>query len=133
MANTSAAKLLQCCIDGDPWADALLRDALNEEGGRAFFRIVVERLGDLFEPRLCNEYARLFARAIEIARPEMKADDLLRRYVSIRRPRRCATEPAKGPRTSRLFLRPSQNPADAMRQGTATKPVLIPPWKPTRS
>ncbi|HYI97042.1 MAG TPA: hypothetical protein VEX68_26095, partial [Bryobacteraceae bacterium] len=93
MANTSAAKLLRCCLDGEPWTDALLRDALNEEGGRAFFRIVVERLGDLFEPRLCDEYARLFARAIEIAKPGMKAAGLLRRYDSIRRPRRCASEP----------------------------------------
>ena len=34
---------------------------MAEEGGRAFFRIVVEGLGDRFEPRLCDEYARLFA------------------------------------------------------------------------
>ena len=104
MASTSAAKLLQCCIDGEPWTDALLRDALNEEGGRAFFRIVVERLGDLFEPRLCDEYARLFARTIEIAKPEMKAADLLRRYDTIRRPRICSSNPANVFVLSRVTL-----------------------------
>ena len=55
LASTSAAELLQRCLDGEPWTDDLLCAALAEEDGRAFFRIVVERLGDLFEPRLCDD------------------------------------------------------------------------------
>ena len=69
MASTSAAELLQRCLDGEPWTDDLLCAALAEEDGRAFFRIVVERLGDLFEPRLCDTYARLFARVLELDEP----------------------------------------------------------------
>jgi ADP-heptose:LPS heptosyltransferase len=71
----------------------LLRDAIVEEDGRAFFRIVVEGLGDRFEPRLCEEYARLFARVIELVRPEFRAEDLLNRYERVRQPRVCRREP----------------------------------------
>jgi len=37
---------------------------MAEDEGRALFTIVVERLGDLFEPRLCDTYARLFTEVI---------------------------------------------------------------------
>jgi hypothetical protein len=49
----------------------MLREALAEEGGRAFLSIVVERLGDLFEPRLCVVYAELFTQTIGIVAPEL--------------------------------------------------------------
>jgi ADP-heptose:LPS heptosyltransferase len=92
LANTSAVELLQRCIDGNSWTEDLLRDAIAEDSGRAFFRIVVEGLGDRFEPHLCNEYARLFARVIEIVRPELRATDLIDRYQRVRQPRVCTQE-----------------------------------------
>jgi hypothetical protein len=93
LANTSAAKLLRLCIDGQPWTEDLLREAIAEDSGRAFFRIVVEGLGDRFEPRLCDVYARLFARVIEIVTPQFRAADLMDRYERIRQPRVCTLEP----------------------------------------
>ncbi len=39
--------------------------------GRKFLSIVVERLGDLFEPRLSDVYAELFTAAIEETRPSL--------------------------------------------------------------
>ena len=94
MASTSpiesaSAELLACILEGEPWPDALLRRALVEDEGRSLFSVVVERLGDLFEPRLCDEYARLFTRVIELLRPGTKALDLLNRYERVRRVRRC--------------------------------------------
>jgi ADP-heptose:LPS heptosyltransferase len=71
----------------------LLHRALAENGGRAFFSVVIERLGDLFEPRLCDVYAQLFAQVVEIVRPEFKTADLLARYDRVRRVRRCTLEP----------------------------------------
>ncbi len=49
----------------------MLREALAEDEGRAFLSIVVERLGDLFEPRLCDVYAELFTETIGIVAPEL--------------------------------------------------------------
>ena len=39
-------------------------DLLAQGGDRELFRIVVERLADLFEPRLCSVYAELFSEVI---------------------------------------------------------------------
>jgi ADP-heptose:LPS heptosyltransferase len=87
--ESASAELLARILAGDPWPDALLRRALVEDEGRSLFSVVVERLGDLFEPRLCDEYARLFARVVELLRPEIKAVDLLARYDRVREVRRC--------------------------------------------
>jgi len=57
-------ELLGYCLRGEPWPDDLLEQALAIDDGRAFLSIVVERLGDLFEPRLCETYDRLFRQAI---------------------------------------------------------------------
>jgi hypothetical protein len=53
------------------------------------FSVVIERLGDLFERRFCDEYARLFARVVELLRPDWKAADLLARYERVREVRPC--------------------------------------------
>ena len=47
---------------------------------RALFGIVIERLGDLFEPSLCEVYARLFSHVIARAIPDYDAAELLLRY-----------------------------------------------------
>src|ERR1035441_1600099 len=55
---------LEHCLASRPWPEHLLDPLIAEPGNRALFRIVVERLGDLFEPRLCSVYADLFAGVI---------------------------------------------------------------------
>jgi ADP-heptose:LPS heptosyltransferase len=65
------SQLLECCLRGEPWSRELLRAALEVDEGRAFLSIVVERLGDLFEPRLCDVYAELFPQAIRLVYPEL--------------------------------------------------------------
>jgi hypothetical protein len=50
----------------------LLDRALAEEEGRALLSIVVERLGDLFEPALCRTYDQLFTQVIERVCPELR-------------------------------------------------------------
>jgi hypothetical protein len=68
---TSSRELLEYCLRGEPWPSALLDRAIAEDEGRALLSIVVERLGDLFEPSLCRIYERLFRQVIERVCPEM--------------------------------------------------------------
>jgi hypothetical protein len=70
--GSTCKRLLEICLRGESWTPALLEQALAEEDGRAFLSIVVERLADLFEPRLCEVYKRLFADAIRIAAPHLE-------------------------------------------------------------
>jgi len=58
-----------------------------DAGNRALFRIVVETLGDLFEPRLCPVYADLFSEVIARRIPDLHAEHLVARYKRICRPR----------------------------------------------
>jgi ADP-heptose:LPS heptosyltransferase len=108
LASTSAGsasdELLAYCLSGERWPDSLLRKALAENDGRDLLRIVVERLGDLFEPALCDTYARLFTRAIELLEPELRAVDLLERYERIRKQRVCISEPVTVYVLSRITL-----------------------------
>jgi ADP-heptose:LPS heptosyltransferase len=69
--------------------------ALDEEDSflagaatRALFGIVIERLADLFEPSLCDVYARLFSHVIARALPEYNREDLVLRYNRVRQVRR---------------------------------------------
>jgi len=64
-------QLLEYCLRGEPWPDGLLDRALGIDDGRAFLSVVVERLGDLFEPRLCETYNRLFREVILHIAPDM--------------------------------------------------------------
>lgn len=84
MGNT-CNELLEYCLRGEPWPDSLLDRALAIDGGRALLSIVVERLGDLFEPRLCETYDRLFTRAILRIAPELAS--------RLRNPRQRAVPP----------------------------------------
>jgi ADP-heptose:LPS heptosyltransferase len=73
--------------------DALLHDALGTgemramEASRILFTEVIEPLSDAFEPAACQQYAKLFARAIEMYDPGFNAADLLARYERVRSPR----------------------------------------------
>lgn len=89
-----AFELLNHCLRGSQWPEdvleALTAEALDEDerraaaATRALFSVLVERLADLFEPRLCDAYARLFARVIEQGLPELEAGSLVRRYEAVR-------------------------------------------------
>lgn len=103
MANIPASELAQeildACLRDGTWPartlDDLIERALDDDdpftataATRALFGIVIEKLGDLFEPALCDVYARLFAYVISRALPEYNARDLLIRYGHIRQVRR---------------------------------------------
>jgi hypothetical protein len=69
--ENTCKQLLEYCLRGEPWPESLLDRAVAIDDGRAFLSIVVERLGDLFEPRLCETYNRLFTQVILCVAPEL--------------------------------------------------------------
>jgi hypothetical protein len=81
-----ARELLEHCLSARPWPEHLLTGLIEQGGDRELFRIVVEHLADLFEPRLCRSYAELFSEVIA-RRTGLHADHLVSRYERIRRPR----------------------------------------------
>ena len=98
-ASELAREILDACLKEGTWParvlDDLIERALDEDdeftataATRALFGIVIERLGDLFEPALCDVYAKLFSHVIARALPEYSANDLMIRYRRIRQPRR---------------------------------------------
>ena len=64
-------ELLRLCLSGKPWSGELLASALSVDEGRSFLSTVIEPLGDLFEPRLCETYRALFSDAIARVCPEL--------------------------------------------------------------
>jgi hypothetical protein len=71
LESTYSQQLLEYCLRDEPWSSNLLDRAIAEDDGRALLSIVVERLGDLFEPTLCGTYKRLFRQVIERTCPEL--------------------------------------------------------------
>jgi len=98
LENTSAENLAQNllahCLESRPWPEHLLDELLACGGDREIFRIVVERLADLFEPRLCSVYAELFSEVIARRVPGLHAQHLVERYHRIRRPRVLDRDPS---------------------------------------
>jgi hypothetical protein len=86
--NELAAELLAICLNGERWPDALLDKLTTPVCSDALFRVVVERLADLFDPRHCDTYADLFSAVIAGSMPDLKAADLRARYDRVRWPRR---------------------------------------------
>jgi hypothetical protein len=86
MTEKLAQDLLDHCLASRPWPEHLLDDLIAQGGDRALFRIVVERLADLFEPDLCRVYAGLFSQVIARRIPGLHADHLAARYERVRRP-----------------------------------------------
>ncbi len=71
----------------------------------ALFSSLIEPLADLFEPRLCDAYSRLFSRILERAFPDqLNAAALLDRYQHVRRVRPVDFEPARVVVLSRVTL-----------------------------
>ncbi len=98
-ASELAREILDACLKDGTWParslDDLITRALDEDdqfvsinATRALFGVVIEQLGDLFEPALCDVYARLFAHVISRALPEFNAGELLLRYRRVRQVRR---------------------------------------------
>ncbi len=98
MENTSAERLarelLGDCLAARPWPDRVLTELLECGGDRELFRIVVERLGDLFEPRLSTVYAELFSEVIARRIPDLHAEHIAARYERVRQPRVCESDPS---------------------------------------
>jgi hypothetical protein len=98
LENTSAERLahelLDACLAGKPWPDHVLTELLDGGGDRELLRIVVERLGDLFEPRLCSVYADLFSQVIARRIHGPHAGHLAARYERVRKPRVCERDVA---------------------------------------
>jgi ADP-heptose:LPS heptosyltransferase len=86
--NELAGELLAICLNGERGPDALLDKLTTPDCADALFRVVVERLADLFEPRYCDTYADLFSAVIARSIPDLKATDLRARYDRVRWPRR---------------------------------------------
>jgi len=63
--------LLEACLGDGVWSGALLDRAIAEDDGRALLTVVVERLGDLFEPHLSEVYDRLFTQVIARIAPAL--------------------------------------------------------------
>ena len=93
-ADHFAHELLEHCLAGSPFPEHLLDELLIGDRSRALFRVVVERLADLFEPRLCTVYAELFSEVIARRIPGLHAGHLAARYARVRRPRKLDRDPA---------------------------------------
>ncbi|HUQ91700.1 MAG TPA: glycosyltransferase family 9 protein [Bryobacteraceae bacterium] len=93
-----ALELLNQCLRGNDYSSELLQTLLRmalspdtaeaHRASHALFRTVVEKLGDLFEPCLCDCYAALFSETISRAMPALPKQELLERYRRVRMPRR---------------------------------------------
>jgi len=94
LSDQLAQQLLRHCLDGTPWPHELLDRLLEGERSQSLFRIVVERLADLFEPRLCRVYAELMSEAIGLSISELHAPHLVERYQRISKPRKLDRDPA---------------------------------------
>jgi hypothetical protein len=92
-ADTACSELLDYCLREQRWPDELLDRALAAGEGRALLSIVVERLGDLFEPRLCAVYEDLFSEVIRRVCPELAP-----------RIRRSTATPAQPPDARRIYV-----------------------------
>lgn len=97
MQNTSAdlaRELLKHCLEGTHWPETLIDHLIEDDAGRTLFSIVVERLSDLFEPRLCDAYAEMFAEVIgRVVPDDLHAPHLVARYERVRRARACSPVP----------------------------------------
>jgi Glycosyltransferase family 9 (heptosyltransferase) len=91
--ESTCSELLGRCLRGERWHQDLLRRALAIDEGRAFLSDVVEPLGDLFEPRLCETYRELFSQAVALVYPELTP-----RLKQSRDRQGAVTAPADSPR-----------------------------------
>jgi ADP-heptose:LPS heptosyltransferase len=86
-----ARELLRLSLAGAAWPEAAVRAlsgaTSSEPATRALFVELVEPLADLFDPVLCDVYAREFSRLLALACADLDADSMVARYGRIRSPR----------------------------------------------
>lgn len=63
--------MLDLCLSGRAWSEALLEEAIALDQGRVFLSVVIERLGDLFEPALAEVYRHLFTQVMLKCIPDL--------------------------------------------------------------
>ena len=88
-----AVRLLNYCLEGQPWPPELLRSLTGDECSDALFRVVAEGLADRFEPVLCDTYAQLFAEAIAPHESAATIEGMVARYRRVRITRPVTGEP----------------------------------------
>ncbi len=109
-ATEIAREIVNDCLTYGTWPsrslDALIERALDDDdeflaraATRALFSMIIERFADLFEPSLCEVYARLFSHVISRALPEYSGEDLYNRYRRVRQVRKFA-----GGQVNRVFV-----------------------------
>jgi hypothetical protein len=91
----AAAELLACCLNGSAWRGDLIDRLIQPDATPVLFRVVVERLADLFQPPLCDVYAELFSEIIARVIPSLQQRELVGRYQRIRQPRKFAGDPSQ--------------------------------------
>jgi ADP-heptose:LPS heptosyltransferase len=87
-----AARIAEAISAGHDWPRAAVDELISrakesESASRAFFRDVVEKICDLFDPGAARVYADLFAHVIAQVMPGYSHQALLARYNRIRRVR----------------------------------------------
>ncbi len=101
--NSVAQEVLDRSVAGDPPPElprALVEDACAD----ALFGVLVEGLGDRFEPALCQAYAQLFSQAVAYAIEGVDAAALVAHYEKARQIRPVAGNPSRVFVLSRVTL-----------------------------
>jgi ADP-heptose:LPS heptosyltransferase len=102
LGNTSARTLLERVQRGEPWDFELIGAAAEDPH---LFRDLVEPLSDAFEARMTAAYVAVFSEVIERNQPSLRAAETVRRFGTIRHPRRFAgPDPARVIVLSRVTL-----------------------------
>ncbi len=90
-----AREVLDSCLASRSWpASALERllsaaaspdEELARQASSALFQVVAEGLADLFDPELSETYAALFSRVLAAGDPSLRPEELVARYLRLRR------------------------------------------------
>jgi ADP-heptose:LPS heptosyltransferase len=104
-----AAYIAATVVDSHTWPrdavdNLLARAVVNENASRVFFRGVIEKICDLFDPEAARVYADLFAYVVARLLPGYSHDALLERYQRVRRVRAYRGKPQRICVLSRVTL-----------------------------
>lgn len=104
-----AAHIAAAIIETHTWPrdavdELIARAVASDHSSRVFFRGVVERICDLFDPEATRVYANLFAYVVARVLPGYSHDALLERYQSICRVRAYSGAPSRVCVLSRVTL-----------------------------
>lgn len=97
--ESTCKRLLKHCLDGTAWPDERIdevRRGLAAESA-VFFRTLIEPLGDLFEPHLCDAYVRVMSALL-------REPAMIERAIRLRQIRRVQRDPKRVYVLSRITL-----------------------------